>query len=112
MRRRRFLGAAAVTGGTLLLEPRAAEPFFVSDSLQATRPDWSWSRTAFESNRNDPAKQIYQIFTLDADDAALAASSPHPLAAQHAKWSPDAHQVVFAVGYPIGGGGVALVTNP
>lgn len=89
-------------------------PPFRLDPGQGRAPWWSpdGGRIAFESNRADAAKQVYQIFTLDADGTHLAAASPHPLAAQHAKWSPDGRAIAFAVGFPIGGGGIALVANP
>jgi len=81
------------------------------DPAQARSPWWSpdGQAVAFESNRNDDGTQVYQIFTGSADGLDATAITPHALATQHAKWSPVRPQLTFAVAFPAGGAGVAVV---
>jgi hypothetical protein len=57
------------------------------------------------------ASQHYRIFVqsgeaLGSEDAMPA--TPFAMNVQHAKWSHDGKQLVFAAGFPVGGAGIAI----
>ena len=83
------------------------------DPGQGRAPWWSpdGKLVAFESNRPFSTSQHYRIFVqsgeaLGSEDAMLA--TPFAMNVQHAKWSHDGKQLVFAAGFPVGGAGIAI----
>jgi dipeptidyl aminopeptidase/acylaminoacyl peptidase len=86
------------------------EPPFQIDPNQGRAPWWSpdGEFIAFESNRTTEATQ-YLIFVHSLKDGSTVPVTPMALNVQHAKWSPDGSQIVFAVGFRSGGAGIAVV---
>ena len=83
------------------------------DPGQGRAPWWSpdGKLVAFESNRPFSTSQHYRIFVqsgeaLGSEDAMPA--TPFAMNVQHAKWSHDGKQLVFAAGFPVGGAGIAI----
>jgi len=91
----------------------AGEDPFQANPGQGRTPWWSpdGERIAYESNRDAPGgQQVYQIFQLTPENDDPVATTPHALAAQHAKWSPSGRSIVFAAAFPgLDGGGIAVV---
>lgn len=75
-----------------------AEPFFVGDALQATRPDWSWVRTSYEIAFTgiDEQKRL-GVYLLDArtrDVVRLPAGNPAVDVMSYPSWYPDGRSLV------------------
>ena len=95
-----------------ILQP-GKQPFEL-DPGQGRAPWWSpdGRRVAFESNRPVSDQQHYRIFLQNGDavgNQGATPITPFTMSVQHAKWSPSGRQIVFAAGFPVGGGGIAIV---
>ncbi len=89
---------------------RAAE----SQPLPGRTPSWSPNgrRIAFESNRGSP-NGSYAVFIVNRDGTGLVQVTDYTWNANHPVFSPDAHQLVFAMGNPSKGEeNIAVVTLP
>jgi Tol biopolymer transport system component len=94
-----------------LLAP--GQPPVQLDPGQGRAPWWSpdGKLVAFESNRPLSSAQIYRIFVqagadIGSEDAEPV--TPFAMNVQHAKWHRNGKRIVFAVGFPAGGAGIAI----
>ena len=83
------------------------------DPGQGRAPWWSprGSLVAFESNRPFSSLQSYRIFIQSGEEIGSEDATPvtpFAMSVQHAKWSHDGKQIVFATGFRVGGGGIAI----
>lgn len=75
-----------------------AERFFASPDLQATRPDWSWSRSSFEiAFTGIDAKKQLGVWLLDVetrDVVRIPFGDPADVKPSYPSWYPDGRSLV------------------
>lgn len=84
-----------------LVDDKGVVRLLESSPLPGRTPSWSpdGSRIAFESDRGNPDGH-YAIFIINRDGTGLVQVTDYALNASHPVFSPDGHNLVFAMGDP------------